>query len=341
MGRIGLWETWLAEHRPLGSRRILILLSATGAVLLIAFLDPITSLSLAILCLFPVLVVTLTVSGTAGVAISAIGALAAAVAASSRAHHGDLDTLSGQALVQFASLLAAVAVVAGLRASMAEARASDRRAREFLRYLAHQLRTPVAGIRSNAEALIISGEPPGREQLLAGLVTESERIGRIMASLLRMARIDHGEPFDVEALDVVGLCAAEVERARSRVGHRLELDLETGLAPRGEVMLSGEATREALTNLLENAVRFASRRVVVVISDRERSVEIVVSDDGPGLPVGQEERAFERFVTLGNGGAGLGLPIARALCEAQGGRLLYDEGRFVMRLPQKRARTRS
>jgi signal transduction histidine kinase len=68
------------------------------------------------------------------------------------------------------------------------------------------------------------------------------------------------------------------------------------------------------------------------------TIEIAVSDDGPGLPNGTAERAFERFVSLdGEGGSGLGLPIARGLIESQGGRLVYERGKFVIRLPNRRS----
>jgi len=337
--RVGSWETWLWDHRPLGVARWLVLGLAVTFVLLVGLLDPMTSLSLAILSLLPVLVVTLVVSGTAGVAVAFIASSAGFLGGMLSGATVDWDALLGDRLLELACLVLAVAIVAGLRAAMAEAHASDMRAREFLAYLAHQLRTPVAGIRSNAEALILSGEPPGREHLLASLVEESDRIGRLMSSLLRIARLDNGDPFETGAVDVVSLSQREVERARQRTGDRIEIDFETGLAPREPVTLSEQATREALTNLIENAVRHASTRVVVVVSAREKHVEITVADDGAGLPPGCEEKAFQRFVTLDRCGAGLGLPIARALCESQGGRLVYDEGKFVMRLPQRRSRT--
>jgi signal transduction histidine kinase len=76
----------------------------------------------------------------------------------------------------------------------------------------------------------------------------------------------------------------------------------------------------------------------VTIGALQETIEIAVEDDGPGLPPAQAEQAFDRFVSLdGRGGSGLGLPIARAMIEAQGGRLTYEEHRFVIRLPLRLA----
>jgi len=103
------------------------------------------------------------------------------------------------------------------------------------------------------------------------------------------------------------------------------------------VLLSGEATKDALANLLDNARRHARSQVIIEVAASATAVEIAVSDDGPGLPEGTSERVFERFVSLdGEGGSGLGLPIARGLIEAQGGRLSYEARRFVIRLPNRR-----
>jgi two-component system OmpR family sensor kinase len=107
--------------------------------------------------------------------------------------------------------------------------------------------------------------------------------------------------------------------------------------PPERVQLSGEATKNALANLLDNARRHARSEVTVEVGATPAGVEIAVIDDGPGLPDGTGERVFERFVSLdGEGGSGLGLPIARGLVEAQGGRLTYEHRRFLIRLPYRR-----
>jgi signal transduction histidine kinase len=139
-----------------------------------------------------------------------------------------------------------------------------------------------------------------------------------------------------QPLDVVELCQAELDRPAS--GNN---GLATKLVVRGnrpdQVLLSGEATKNALANLLDNARRHARAEVTIEVGADAGLVQIAVVDDGPGLPEGMRDRVFERFVSLdGKGGSGLGLPIARGLIEAQGGHLTYEGDRFIIRLPHRR-----
>ena len=101
----------------------------------------------------------------------------------------------------------------------------------------------------------------------------------------------------------------------------------------GFVIGGGQIYREALANVLDNACRHAKGRVDIAVSGVPGSVRVSVVDDGGGLPDGEAERAFDRFVSLdGAGGAGLGLPIARSLLRTQGGDLSYEDGCFVLRI---------
>jgi signal transduction histidine kinase len=132
------------------------------------------------------------------------------------------------------------------------------------------------------------------------------------------------------------LCRTEVEVTRHRTGASVDVSIRSYLDPDTAVVLDPDATREALANLLDNARRHARDRIDVTVRRSGDVVEISVGDDGPGLPPGAEVRAFERFASLdGRGGSGLGLPIARAYIEGQGGRLVYDKGRFAIRLPAR------
>lgn len=229
-----------------------------------------------------------------------------------------------------------VVLIAATRERALSANLSARQRREFLAYAAHQLRTPLAGIRASTDALLLGGATSQQERLLVNLSREADRAGRLLASLLQMARVDQGEVPAAQAIDVVELCESEVDRARPGGNAVATNVIVRGPRP-NQVLLSGEATKNALANLLDNARRHAQAQVTVEVGLTAGTIEIAVIDDGPGLPEGTRERVFERFVSLdGEGGSGLGLPIARGLIEAQGGQLVYEDRRFVIRVPNRR-----
>ena len=219
-----------------------------------------------------------------------------------------------------------------LETALGEARASDARSRRFLADAAHQLRTPMAGIRACAETLLRGPAPSERDRLLADMVRETSRASRLMTGLLKMARLDQGEELMPTACDLVALCCDEADRARVLAP---DLDIAVEAADLLEQpALDADAVREIVANLLDNARRHARRRVTVTLATGDGAVEVRVADDGRGVTPGMEEQVFERFVSLDNrGGSGLGLPIARGLARAHGGDLAYVAGAFVLRLP--------
>ncbi len=219
-----------------------------------------------------------------------------------------------------------------LESALQETRESEARSRRFLADAAHQLRTPIAGIRASAETLLRGSSPDDRDRLLLNVVRETSRASRVMTGLLRMARVDQGETLRYLPCDVVGLCAEEVERACS-LAPDLEISVRSSTEPSYRPELDPNVVREILTNLLDNARRHAGQRIEVTVTPADDLVEIRVLDDGPGLCDDQVERVFERFVSLdGKGGSGLGLTIAKRLAEAHDGDLSYEQG-FVLRLP--------
>jgi signal transduction histidine kinase len=235
------------------------------------------------------------------------------------------------------TVLVVVELVDRSRRRALAAMEADRRGREFLSFAAHQLRTPLAGIRASVDALMLDSDgDPVREQLLAGLGTETLRAGRLMGSLLRVARLDQHEALPMRTVDLVALVRAEVDRAaRARPG--VAFSTGRGQADGPWIECNPEAVGEALANLLDNAGRHAQTEVVIAVRTAEDLVEIDVRDDGPGLSPGPAAAAFERFVSLdGQGGSGLGLPIARGIAEAHRGSLAYERGSFVVRLPGPR-----
>lgn len=325
----------LSQPRVSGRRRASITVGSFLGVVLIGLLDASTGadLSLAAFYLLPVALSTIAVSTTAGV-LMLVASIAAGLCAdlARRTAVATPVHLANGAFRGFI-LLIVVALVAGLRAAHARARRSEQRSREFLAYAAHQLRTPVAGVRASAEALIIEGALPKQEPLLQRIVEESARSGRLVAALLQVARLDQGEQGELRDCDIGQLVGAEVARVRSGApGLEVDVYVQPWL-PR-VIQLNPEGTREALGNLLDNARKHATKRISVSVEATDGEMHIRVRDDGAGLAPGDEKRVFRRFVTLdGLGGSGLGLPIARGLTESQGGQLGLEEGAFVMTLP--------
>jgi signal transduction histidine kinase len=328
------WGTERSGGRPM-ARLALVVLAAVVALLGVAdyFTGPVLSLTL--FYLVPTAIGTVLAGRRAGFALAAESALATTVAAFfSKANEEVIFVINGVLLLLILSVI--VILIGAARETAMSASGAARQRKEFLAYAAHQLRTPLAGIRASTDALLVGGATSQQERLLVNLSREADRAGRLLSSLLQMARVDQGEVGVPQPLDIVELCQGEVDRYRpggDAVG--------TTMVVRGNrpqpVLASGEATKNALANLLDNARRHARGQVTVEVATTPASVEISVSDDGPGLPDGMSERVFERFVSLdGEGGSGLGLPIARGLIEAQGGRLTYEGRHFVIRLPNRR-----
>ncbi len=225
------------------------------------------------------------------------------------------------------------ATLAALQEAAAEARASEDAARRFLADAAHQLRTPMAGIRACAETMLMGGiSPEDTDRLMATMVRETSRAARLIASLLRMARLDQGLALEAEEVDLVALCAEEVERL-SLLSPDLDVRLEVAGESGTPVVADRAGCQEILSNLGDNARRHARSSVRLTVEAGAARVSVTVHDDGPGVPAQAREQVFERFVSLdGRGGSGLGLPIARAIARAMGGDLRYDKG-FVLSLP--------
>lgn len=220
-----------------------------------------------------------------------------------------------------------------LEEAVSDAQAAEMASRRFLADAAHQLRTPVAGIKAAAENLLLGADAEDRARLLADLVRESSRAGRLIGSLLEIARLDEGEPLAPAACDLVALCADEADRLWSLAPH-LDVVLKAEELPPDPPALDQGAVREIVANLLDNASRHALSEIRIEIAPSGGDIELKITDDGPGLPTGSEEHAFQRFVSLDDrGGSGLGLAIARELARAHGGDLCYYNRTFALRLP--------
>lgn len=224
------------------------------------------------------------------------------------------------------------ATVAALQEALDEATAAEAGGKQFLADAARHLHAPVSGIHAGVESLLHGAVGEERERLLAGLVREAARGARLVTSLLRLARLDAGEQLAPAPCDLVGVCTAQADRIRLRSPH---LDVHVLAQPPlpAAPHLDGQAVREILAELLDNARRHAAGRITVSIAASDDRVEARVCDDGPGIPAGTAEQVFERFTSFdGLEGAGLGLSIARELARLHGGDLGYEDGAFVLRL---------
>jgi two-component system, OmpR family, sensor kinase len=214
------------------------------------------------------------------------------------------------------------------RVAEAASRASEERTRRFVADAAHELRTPIAGVQAAAEAVLQQSPEAGQEErdrLHLLLVRESRRAGQLVNDLLDLARIDAGVELTTAPMDLRALADAQAERIRV-------------LAPELTVRVDGAALTvwadearitQIVANLLDNARKATGPdgHVGVWLRQVGAFAELLVTDDGPGVPAADRERIFDRLVRLDNArdrrfsGSGLGLPIARGFARAHGGDL--------------------
>jgi signal transduction histidine kinase len=325
--------------RP-GSHRALLTTCLFLGLLGIGSMDSVTGSNVSFGVFYVLLVVAVTVVSGAVVGIAA--ALFSAVV------WGAADIITSRAglsvgvdiwnvVTRFGVHAIVVLLLAAVLDALRSARESEARSRTFLATAAHQLRTPIAALSASVEALLVEGSSPAQERLLANLAGEASRLGRLVASLLRTARLDQGEALRPQPVDLRELCQREIERVRQLSVAQCRLTVHPAIPPL--VLLDPDATSEILSNLLDNARRHGITLLELRVSCARDRVVFEVTDDGPGLPPGAEAHAFDRFVTLdGRGGTGLGLAIARELAQRQGGDLTYIGRAFVLNLPIDEAR---
>ena len=218
---------------------------------------------------------------------------------------------------------------------------AQQRQRDLVSDTAHELRSPIASIRAQLEVAL--DHPNGLDwpETARDVHADTLRLARLTEDLLLLARLD-GQHLRRKPTDLSAVCGSVVARySAARVPVRAD-------APEPCVVAGDpEALSRLLVNLLDNAVRHASGQVCVSLRGDDGWAVLVVSDDGPGIPAEDAERAFGRFSRLeaarnrtgeeGVAGAGLGLAIVRSTAEAHGGSVsLSDAGpglRVVVRLP--------
>ena len=198
----------------------------------------------------------------------------------------------------------------------------------LLSSVSHDLRTPLTVIAGSASSLL-EGEKNldagTKHELTQGIYEEAKRLDRLVHNLLEMSRLQSGEvKINMEWYvleEVIGCALAQLDSQLQ--DHPVSISLPTDLPL---VQIDALLLERVVINLLENAMKYTPPGTPVEISSRlnDNKLLVTVADYGPGLPVGQEERIFEKFyqVTPGSArGAGLGLTICRSIIEAHGGHI--------------------
>lgn len=218
-------------------------------------------------------------------------------------------------------------LLAHVETSLEARHRSEQNVRQFVGDASHELRTPLATIHGYAEiSRRTPNDPVALSAALAKVETEADRMGGLVDDLLLLARLDAGRPLERAEVDVTRLLLESVVDARVLApAHKWQLDL-----PEEPVTVTGDEQRlhQVVTNLLGNARHHTPPGTTVTVSAEtaDDEVRIVVHDDGPGLPEGLGENAFERFTrgdtsrTRASGGAGLGLSLVHAIAAAHSGR---------------------
>jgi signal transduction histidine kinase len=184
--------------------------------------------------------------------------------------------------------------------------------RRFVADASHELRTPVATLRTELEVAQRAGDEASLRRAVEGALGEEQRLEALLADLLLLASVDDAPAAGGEAVDLVALATAEAERPR-----RVPITV-TGS---GTVPGRRRQLEQVVRNLLDNAARHAAAAVSVAVDGGH----LVVDDDGPGVAPADRRRIFERFTRLDegrardDGGAGLGLSIVEAVVRAHGG----------------------
>ena len=210
-------------------------------------------------------------------------------------------------------------------AMAAELAEVDRVRRDLIANVSHELKTPITALRAGLENLV-DGVAPTDPQALSTMLEQVERLGRLVSQLLDLSKLESGVvPLSRQRFLVRPLLDQVVREARLHAPEGVDLVIDADSGTQADA--DPERVHQVVANLLENAVRHSPAQGTVTVQARQenRALYIEVSDEGPGIPPGSEERIFERFYrtdaarTRSAGGSGLGLAIARWIVDMHGG----------------------
>ena len=214
----------------------------------------------------------------------------------------------------------------GLLGQVAE---GSRNQQRFLANAAHQLRTPLAGLQAHTELALAQPLPSACRAQLEQVHKATIRTARLANQLLALARAEPGGPGSVSRIDLKNVVEAGADEwVHQALARDVDLGFDLGAAPvQGDPFL----LREAVANLVHNAIEYANRggHVTVRTGRRDGRSLAEVEDDGPGIPAGEREQVLERFYRMPGTpgtGSGLGLAIVREIAAGHGGAIVMGDG---------------
>jgi two-component system sensor histidine kinase SenX3 len=238
--------------------------------------------------------------------------------------------------------------------ALVEDRTTERRVeavrRDFVANVSHELKTPVGAIKLLAEAVSdASDDPEAIERFARRMLTESDRLARMVQQIIELSRLQGDEPVEApHVVDVDDVIARSVDFTVMDAQNK-DIKVVIGGTPDLRIFGNEEQVSAAVTNLVANAVAYsgADSTVVVTAKGADDMVEISVVDQGIGIPSDELDRIFERFYRVdparqrSTGGTGLGLSIVKHVAATHGGdvRVWSLEGQgstFTLSLPRSR-----
>jgi two-component system OmpR family sensor kinase len=219
---------------------------------------------------------------------------------------------------------------------------SQKRERNFLMTISHELRTPITAIRGHVEALRegLADDSEAREASLDIIRMDTDRLARLVKDLLDLARLQTHQ-FQLEEEEVeLRRVVEQAYQSFSEEARRRGIDYESALAADPVMTTDGDRVLQVVSNLLQNAFNWTpdGGRISVSLAAGNGTVAVAVTDSGPGIRAEERETIFRPFWSRDGGGTGLGLPIALELAHALGGELALESevgkgSRFELRLP--------
>jgi two-component system sensor histidine kinase SenX3 len=199
--------------------------------------------------------------------------------------------------------------------------------RDFVANISHELKTPIGALGLLAETIREEPDPEVVERLSSRMITEADRASRTVDDLLELSRIEFGDDAEsavVSAVAVIGEAVGRIASAAEQAGVEVRVEVD------GDLELTGDRRQlvSAVFNLLDNAVKYSADGTEVVVEahrEPDGAVDLVVTDNGVGIPRRDLDRVFERFYRVdrarsrGTGGTGLGLAIVRHVASNHGG----------------------